>query len=563
VVAVGQASPSIVLAASLHPQRRYSGSTYVIGFDGSTVFARNNNTGKIEYSSTDATTVIQNAINAFGTTGGTIFLTTGTYEVGQIVVAKSGVTIEASPGAVLSAIHDGVTKRLFYSTIAGDPVYGQKTGPIASAPVVLVDSAQDVILRNIVIDGNPPSGTGYYRDGIFVWDSSRILIEGCEIKNVEGNGIRVRSSGTYDLGDPENSHLKSSNITITNCYVHNTITHTTAPSTANWVFGWGYEIEYSDQVTVSSSVASNCQESSFRLQYSRHVLFDSNTADLIDRGGEPHTGESFDIYRSDHIGIKNNRILEPLGIYVYEFVRNLVAEGNQLSGCAGDCAHSLGVRLCGLEGSRSFPIENIQFKNNVIANGILLSNYYLKNLSFVGNTFYYLQTTTPGGPTTFDEISFTNNNFLAAGDNPPAALVVIPMSFVGNRFQNRIYVQGTTGQVVVQDNDFSSDGVSYATGIYIKDSVQYIQIEGNHFHDLTYEGIVAYGSNGVFKITNNTFDNNGYKMARNQIDLGSGSASSVILNNNTFRNTVGQYAAWLGGNPSDISGNVSDKPISQ
>jgi hypothetical protein len=540
--------------------RRRSDSSYVIGIEGTTIFARRG-TGQIDFSGTVATRVIQSAIDALGSAGGTIFLTAGRYEVTQIVLTKPGVTIDADTGAVLFAVDNGIAPREFYSKVAYNGKQESETAVLA--PVVLVDSAHDIIIRNIVIDGNPMSRT-VARDGILVWDSSRVLIERCEIKNVEGNPIRVRSSGTYNVDYPDSSHLNTSDITIRDCNVHDTITHP-----ANWILAFGYEIEFSDHVTISSSVASNCQESLFRLHYSRHVILDGNTADLIDRGGEPHSGEAFDIYRSDQISIRNNRILEPAGIYVYEYVRNLVAEGNQLTGCRGDCGGSRAVSLQGISDSRSLPIENIQFKNNVVAGCIYLGNYYMKNFTFVGNTFYALETELPSGvPTTIEGISFVTNTLLTSGENPPAAIVMMPMSFVGNTFHNRIYVLGVSGNVVVQKNDFSSDGVSYASGIYIKDSVQHIQIEGNYFHELTFEGIIATGSNGAVDISSNTFDHNGYNLdhdqtsdSRNQINLYPGSASSVILHGNTFRNTVGPYAAWLGGNPSDISGNISDKPI--
>ncbi len=53
-------------------------ASYVIFTDGSTVYARNGLTGEIEFSGTDASTVIQNTINAL-TNGGKIFIRTGTY----------------------------------------------------------------------------------------------------------------------------------------------------------------------------------------------------------------------------------------------------------------------------------------------------------------------------------------------------------------------------------------------------------------------------------------------------------------------------------------------------
>ncbi|MGC9203179.1 MAG: glycosyl hydrolase family 28-related protein, partial [Thermoproteota archaeon] len=62
----------------LHPVSRYEPYSYEIYTDGTTVYAKNGKTGQIEFSGTDAATVIQNAINAL-TDGGTVYLKKGLY----------------------------------------------------------------------------------------------------------------------------------------------------------------------------------------------------------------------------------------------------------------------------------------------------------------------------------------------------------------------------------------------------------------------------------------------------------------------------------------------------
>jgi len=68
-------------------------ASYIIGIDGTTIYAINCKTGKIDYSGTDARTVIQSAINAL-TNGGKIFIKQGTYYINSSIQYQDEVIIE-------------------------------------------------------------------------------------------------------------------------------------------------------------------------------------------------------------------------------------------------------------------------------------------------------------------------------------------------------------------------------------------------------------------------------------------------------------------------------------
>jgi len=70
-----------------------SAASYIIWTDGSTIYALNGTTGEIDYSGTDAVTVIQNAIDALPD-GGKIIIRTGIYELTNSIFAKSNIIIE-------------------------------------------------------------------------------------------------------------------------------------------------------------------------------------------------------------------------------------------------------------------------------------------------------------------------------------------------------------------------------------------------------------------------------------------------------------------------------------
>jgi len=69
---------------------------FIDASDGNTIKARNGTTGKIDHSDTDATTVINNAINALGTTGGKLFLREGTYSIGDAILISSKTSLVGS-----------------------------------------------------------------------------------------------------------------------------------------------------------------------------------------------------------------------------------------------------------------------------------------------------------------------------------------------------------------------------------------------------------------------------------------------------------------------------------
>jgi len=73
------------------PLQPYS---YIVYTDGKYVYAKNGQTGQIEFSGTDASTVIQNAINQLGTNGGKIFVKSGRYTLSSTITLQPDVDLE-------------------------------------------------------------------------------------------------------------------------------------------------------------------------------------------------------------------------------------------------------------------------------------------------------------------------------------------------------------------------------------------------------------------------------------------------------------------------------------
>jgi hypothetical protein len=97
---------------TIEPNSFQTEASYVVFTDGTTVKARNGTTGQIDYSGTDAASVIQSAINALKS-GGTVFVKAGKYIISQTIVLKKGVNL----------VGEGKT-RIWYET--GTRLYGAK-----------------------------------------------------------------------------------------------------------------------------------------------------------------------------------------------------------------------------------------------------------------------------------------------------------------------------------------------------------------------------------------------------------------------------------------------------
>jgi hypothetical protein len=154
-------------------QHTFSGTTYICA-------VRSGVRGWIlvDYG-TDASTVIQNALNAL-TSGGKIFIKDGTYIINTTLLPKSSVTIEGETpsGSILKA----------------------KNG--LNAPVLKVDASSgnvyDVEIRNLCVDGNRSNQTA--GDGIYAkvgsgYELRRITLENVQIKNAWGYGVYLDNAG--------------------------------------------------------------------------------------------------------------------------------------------------------------------------------------------------------------------------------------------------------------------------------------------------------------------------------------------------------------------------------
>jgi parallel beta-helix repeat protein len=147
-------------------------ASYIIWNEGSTIYARNGSTGIIEYSGTDAATVINNAITATSNKGGgTVFIKAGSYTIGSSIILKSYVTLEGEGWGEQRA---ATTLRL--ADNVNDDVMR-----------TLQQKNYHIIVRNLQIEGNNVHQTA--GNGIMIYAADRSVIEFSMIKWCKDSGV--------------------------------------------------------------------------------------------------------------------------------------------------------------------------------------------------------------------------------------------------------------------------------------------------------------------------------------------------------------------------------------
>jgi len=171
--------------------------SYVIFKRGNVILAKNGETGEIEFSGTDAATVIQSAIDALGTQGGKIFVKAGTYEIDKSInITKDKVVLQGEGHNTIIKLKDAVNTYM----------------------ALIHVKANHVLIANLQVDGNKANQT--------VGNQTGIYFEGTSDSHLTGNHVR----GVY--------------------------VHDTRYVGANKIMGAGIQFDYSDR---SSAIGNYCE----------------------------------------------------------------------------------------------------------------------------------------------------------------------------------------------------------------------------------------------------------------------------------------------------------------
>ncbi len=258
-------------------------------------YAQNGNTGQIDYSGTDATTVIQSAIDAL-VDGGLIFVKRGVYSLTGCIVLTQGIHLLGEQGAVLS-VGDGSQSFL---------------NPFN----ILEVKGDNVTIENLELDGNTASNLNLagttldpapanpdMQSGIVVRSGQNPEILNCYVHDTWNAGIWLAAID----GDVEGAEIGSCQIERTGrSYLDSSSTN--PPQSANGVYVFGMQGATS-----------------------RSNIHDNQLTDTSGRGIYLH-------FDTDTI-VSNNmltKVPEPLGetagIIVDDGAKRIIIRGNQISG---------------------------------------------------------------------------------------------------------------------------------------------------------------------------------------------------------------------------------------
>ncbi|MBW2672003.1 MAG: hypothetical protein JRD89_01140 [Deltaproteobacteria bacterium] len=153
-------------------------ASYIVFKEGSTIYAKNGTTGEIDFSGTDAATVMQAAIDAL-TSGGVIFIKAETYYLtAPITIAKNNLIIEGEGERTLITQADGQNLAYFFKL----------SGPTTHTPTYIK-------IRNLRLEGNYNNNTNTIGIGAppdrhpdYIW------VQNCHIAHFSGECIKARGN---------------------------------------------------------------------------------------------------------------------------------------------------------------------------------------------------------------------------------------------------------------------------------------------------------------------------------------------------------------------------------
>jgi len=352
---------------TIEPNSFQTEASYVIFKDGTTIKARNGTTGAIDYSGTDASTVIQSAINALGTSGGKIFIKAATYSLTSDLSPVSSLVIEGE---------------------------GSGTEIVGAGGRINIDSKSNIVLRNLKINPNTTATTKHFTR---IYNSSNVIIEGIYFTNPPPNNLAFvyieRSSyvvvkkcllemnyatayGIYTSVNSKYILITENFFKITKQYnaiaLYNDAQHFIVDSNIFWVpaTATSYHTAISSSCSAYGTISNNVIYAEFKA--------------TDEAGIEVEYKAEHGTVQSHHVSIIGNIVRGTYnGIHIridgtYDATKrpyDIIVEGNIITGCTRGIVFDSGTKV---------RIENNDLlgnTNNMVVNFAQVASYVIKNNS--------------------------------------------------------------------------------------------------------------------------------------------------------------------------------------
>lgn len=359
--------------------------SYIVFKDGNSVLAKNGTTGIIDYMSTNASAVIQYALDA----GRYVYIKDGTYVLNwNINITHSNTLLSGSGAATILYLNSG------YSVVSKNPWQPATIGVVSS-------KISNVTLRDFAIDGNK-AGQSKGSAAIQFYHAYNCLVENVYIHDMYG-GNAISLQDTHDTS-------------ISGCTIKDIGTAT------SWGGGIATGSRYAgtvcSNITIESNWISGSTNSGIDIEPGRDISITGNTiADMATwsttRGAGIYISSVTNFPESERITIALNRISGTAGNGIIAYgTEHLVISDNTILSCGQS-----GIYACRCP---DFTINGNDVSFNCFAgietfesaNGIISSNYCENNSagsSSAGNIVVQSDTTIPA-----IDITIMNNRCIGA-----------------------------------------------------------------------------------------------------------------------------------------------------
>ncbi len=172
---ISKAAPSTIIEAGSNVDT----ASYIIFQDSGKIYAKNGTTGKIEFQGSDASGVIQGAINAL-IKGGKIFIRNETYNItASIIISNDNINIIGEGFSTILYLANGSNVNIIYA-----------------------NGKNNFICKDLVIDGNRTNQGGALTwRGMAFYNTTNTTIDNVFVKNTSQMGIVIQNTPVGTLAN--------------------------------------------------------------------------------------------------------------------------------------------------------------------------------------------------------------------------------------------------------------------------------------------------------------------------------------------------------------------------
>jgi len=307
---LGMANPGASDPVFEHPA---SEANYLVWKDGSTYYAKNGESGNIDYSGTVASTVIQAAIDAL-TSGGTVFLKQGTYTItAKISVTTNDISIigEGDSTFLNSTINDTILEfvatapnYLYDCWVKDLQIQGSKTAGVSQFGVKLKRCRRSGVINCFI----QKSG----HDGIYLLNSSYCVVANNIVQDCADDGINLNYATYNTIIGNVALDMTSDGIHIYLLSNFNSIVGNVVKGSGRYGIGVGDNVSPSDNNDITGNNIYSSTDSGIMLDDARtstvagNVIHTSARGIELKRAASKNTLSSNTIIASTNYGISLN-----------------------------------------------------------------------------------------------------------------------------------------------------------------------------------------------------------------------------------------------------------------